>query len=338
MDTKTLYTCNRCLYTTSRKSNYETHMSRKTPCTNSSRNTSLHNCDLCNASYPTLHGLVVHRSKCVSMHPLTCPICNIQFASKQSKSKHIRTVNCLERNLIPVTTTPKKVRASIEPKPQPAQFNREPLPCVQQQNVQNIQHAETVYNHHGNVTNITINSLGQENIDYVLSKTNLQLYVNGLINKRMEGICDFMIQKHFNPEHPENHNIRKLRIKDDFIECHDGKLWKPRFYQDALRDVMDNICKDYEAFVLQVFDEGGKINHESLNNFMKDIGEPLNMDFTGSAYDWDYDMTDEEMQIRKQRLYKLACEYMYRHSKKLDVSGGFPPQPSTEVEPPAAPF
>jgi hypothetical protein len=135
----------------------------------------------------------------------------------------------------------------------------------------------------------------------------------------MEGICDFMIQKHFNPEHPENHNIRKLRIKDDFIDCHDGHHWKPRFYQDALREVMNNICKDYEAFVLQVFDEGGKINRESLNHFMKDIGEPLNMDFTGTDYDWGYDMTTEEMEIRKQRLYKLACEYMYRHSKTIST-------------------
>jgi hypothetical protein len=298
------YECPHCHYTTTRKSNYETHINRKTPCT--PRIIDGHECDSCQAVYPTARGLSVHKSKCVAMHPLTCPICNIQFASKQSKSKHMRTVNCREKALVPHTPP--------SPAARPAGAPSAPTTIVQ-----NIQNADNITNITGNITNITINAIGHENTDYLLSKSDLQAYVNGLINSRMEGICDFMIQKHFHPEHPENHNIRKLRIKDDFIDCHDGQHWRPRFYQDALRDVMKNICKDYEAFVMQVFDEGGKINHDSLNNFMKDIGEPLNMDFTCSDYDWDYDMTPEEVEVRKQRLYKLACEYMYRHSKTVRV-------------------
>jgi hypothetical protein len=263
--------------------------------------------------YPTARGLSVHKSKCVAMHPLTCPICNIQFASKQSKSKHMRTVNCREKALVTVAPTAPSPAAGAGTGAPGSGAGGVPTTIVQ-----NIQNAGAVYNNTGNI-NITINAIGNENTDYLLSKSDLQAYVNGLINSRMEGICDFMIQKHFHPEHPENHNIRKLRIKDDFIDCHDGQHWKPRFYQDALREVMKNICKDYEAFVMQVFDEGGKINHDSLNNFMKDIGEPLNMDFTCSDYDWDYDMTPEEVEVRKQRLYKLACEYMYRHSKTVRV-------------------
>jgi Ca2+-binding EF-hand superfamily protein len=90
----------------------------------------------------------------------------------------------------------------------------------------------------------------------------------------------------------------------------------PYHYKDALRILFENIRKDIEAFILRVFDNQGRIDRNALNTFMKEVGEPLDMDFTGNDFDWDYEMSEEEKATKLKRLEKLVLEVIYRKTVK----------------------
>jgi hypothetical protein len=183
-----------------------------------------------------------------------------------------------------------------------------------------------------NNTTININVLGNEDMSFVtgLTTERLAAYVNTFLSHNMpiRGVCEFMVEKHFDQTHPENQNIRKLNRKDNFIDCHDGNSWRTCFYTEALEQIMDNVRKNFEDFVNRIFDNNGKINTESLDKFMKEVGEPLGMDITGEDYDWSYDMTDEEKSAKRERLYSMACEYIYQNTRKMAHMKWYP-RPTT---------
>jgi hypothetical protein len=174
-----------------------------------------------------------------------------------------------------------------------------------------------------NITNTTINVnvLGREDISFITDQPTerLSAYMDMLFSHRMpmRRVCEFMVEKHFDQTRPQNQNIRKLNRKDNFIDCHDGNTWKTCFYTEALEQIMDNVRKNFEEFVNRIFDNSGKIKTENLDKFMKEVGEPLGLDITGDDYDWNYDMTEDEKNAKRARLYSMACEYIYQNTRKM---------------------
>jgi hypothetical protein len=230
---------------------------------------------------------------------VTCPKCGKIFAHSSSKSRHVK--QCKSVALTSITTHNVHQSASATPAP------------------------TTVINNSGTINNIVntinINILGKEDLSFITEQTTERLaaYVNNILAHRMpmRGVCEFMVTKHFDNDHPENQNIRKVNRKDHFIDCHDGQSWKTCFYTEALEQIMDNVRKNFEDFVNRIFDNNGKINKGNLDKFMAEVGEPLGMDITGEDYDWSYDMTDEEKTAKRERLYSIACEYIYQNTRKM---------------------
>jgi uncharacterized protein YeeX (DUF496 family) len=127
-----------------------------------------------------------------------------------------------------------------------------------------------------------------------------------------------MMYKHFDPDHKENHTVRKMVKKDRVIELFDGENWIPDMQDTALENLLSNIRSDYEQFIDHLFNsDHHALNTTILDKFMRNIGEAMELDVTGDHFDWNYDMTDEQKNKTRQMIHELLCTFIHTQSKKL---------------------
>ena len=176
------------------------------------------------------------------------------------------------------------------------------------------------HNNNTIVNNITINALGQESFQKLLENPTPELtkFMTNCIKNGPTGVCQLLIKKHFDDQQPENHNLRKLNKKDDFIEFHDGTDWQLGLYDNVLEDVFKVLEHHFTNFVDRFACQSQVLRKQWLDKFMKQVGEPLEWDFTSHEYDYEFNdnMTSEEKERLKNRVFNLAVEYIYRHSKR----------------------
>lgn len=164
---------------------------------------------------------------------------------------------------------------------------------------------------------VNINGLGKENIDYITQSPKFKKFMTKCIKNKTGGIIDYLETKHFHPKHPENHNLKKLTKKDDFIEFHDGKKWKFLHRNDLMRCVFDNMQLAFADFVDSTMKDG-KLKKVWIDNFMQTVGTPLEWDVDCDDYEFDKKMTDEQKKFFKDKVYTHAIEYIYRNSKNRE--------------------
>jgi len=276
-----MYECERCQYKTYAKHSLLNHYKRKNQCEPKYSDKPLS--ELLNEIQAT-----AKTSRCTD--------CDKTFTTSSNLYRHIRTCSAKKNALTNKIATLEQAINDLK--------NATTTTTIQNANtIQNIQQ------------NIHINGLGQEDKSYITEHPLFNRFMIRCIRDKMEGLCDYMVRKHFSPDHPENHNIRKLNKKDDFIDCYDGRKWRIKLTQKVLDEIFRNIEKDFTEFVDRAISEEGILKKEWLDSFMREVGIPLDWDFTGEDYDFEEDMPDDEKERLKNRMYGLACEYIYRHSK-----------------------
>lgn len=131
----------------------------------------LHSCSICQQTFSHLSGLSRHRVKCKEIIP------KIDILEKEVKELHqqnlklSKEVECL-----------KKSKKDMN---------------IQTQNNTNIEQQNNVNN------NIIINCFGRENLEYITDKVIIHCM------QHIYGSLPLLIEKiHFDPDHPENHNIK----------------------------------------------------------------------------------------------------------------------------------
>lgn len=286
-----MYSCKRCGYNSEFKSNLTRHLRKRVPC----------KAELEDIPREELLGEVVEKD---AETEWTCPICHDVFHSRSSMYRHKRSCKA---------KTEQKEKHRIE---------------ELESRLQELENTTTHHTHihqtvnnvnQGTINNITINAVGKEDIGYLTEHPKFQEFMVRCIRDRMEGVCNYLVKKHFDPAHPENHNLKKLNKKDDFMEVFDGRKWKLRYSEDILEDIFENIQKDFADFVDQAFTENGKMKKVWMDNFMKQVGSPLDWDLSNEMYEFQGEVNDDTKRRLRNKIYKLACEYIYRHSKEIDV-------------------
>jgi hypothetical protein len=176
-----------------------------------------------------------------------------------------------------------------------------------------------------NHNNITINAFGKEDVTYVTNHPNFEKFMAKCIKQTSQGMCEYLVKKHFHPNHPENHNIRKLNKKDVFIEYFDGNSWKLNFCEKMFEEIFSSIECDFRAFMETASESirEGNLRKSWLDGFMEKVGFPLEWDLDCHMYEFNVpeDMTEEKKADLKTKIYKLACEYIYKHSKTITNLG-----------------
>jgi len=90
-----------------------------------------------------------------------------------------------------------------------------------------------------NIMNNTINIVApnnftQENLDYLTGD-----YLDGLLKIPYGSILDLLKHIHFNPKHPENHNIKIPNRKEKFAIVYSKGKWELRVKKEVIGDMVD---------------------------------------------------------------------------------------------------
>ena len=90
---------------------------------------------------------------------------------------------------------------------------------------------------------IIINNFGEEQIKYISDKT-----FKKLLSTPISAIPKLIELKHFNPKHPENHNIKITNIHDKYAKIYKDKKWLTQHKKDVIQELVDNGFADFEEF------------------------------------------------------------------------------------------
>ena len=281
--------CKRCGHASTSKCNYVRHLKRMRTCP-----------PLLEDISPTDILLDICVKQNIKENAVSCPHCEQKFNTKSNLGKHVLV--CKKR---PEVIT----REDFD---MLAKKVRELEIAKQQQVATTTNNTNTNNGTINNNNNIVINAFGKENISHITSQ-----FIAKCLRNRVDGVCDFLVKKHFDKNHPENHTVKKLIRKDNFMEIYDGRKWKLRYATDILEDVFHHMELSFANFVEEAYTEKGVIKKVWIDSFMKTVGEPLDWDLTTDAYEFDGAASEEKKEEMRSKIYKLACEYIYRHSKSV---------------------
>lgn len=292
MKMNTCCECIRCGHVFSTKSNLLQHLRRKKPCPS----------DLEDVDVKEYIELLLAKS---SDNKFKCRHCNKEFSANQNRYRHEKTCS-------------KKMEASsdsFEQLKKEIDTLKKELAEVRDSKKSTNTNNGTI-NNANVINNITVNGLGKEDISYLTEHPRFQQFMIKCIKERTDGVIEYLEKKHFDPGHPENHNLKKMK-RDDFIEVYDGKKWRLRFKEDVLDDVFEHMQRDFSNFVEEAFTESGELKKRVLDHFMDAVGIPLNWDLTCGEYEYDGDLSDEKKKQLQTKIYKLALEHIYVKSKEV---------------------
>lgn len=296
------YNCTLCNYTTLIKSNYNKHIQ-----TIKHKNKEISNdinikknfiCNKCNKQLSTKQWYNNHITHCRGViSNLECSKCNKKFNNRVTRYTHEKKCNNKELVL----------------------YNNKCNNIITNNN-NNI--TNNIINNITNNINITINNIGNENFDYFIEHPDFTSFMTNCIQNKVNGICNLIAKKHFDPEHPENHNIRKLNKKDSFLEIYDDNTWSTKNYRDGLDYITIPLENTFIIFMEKIVEENHVIKENIFTHFMKEAGTILGWDLSVGDYNFSFnnnnmnsDMSEKSQKMLKIKIYKLFCESIYNYTK-----------------------
>jgi hypothetical protein len=230
------YICQRCGYSTKHKNNFRKHIFKKYECKiilsdvsilnirknfKMNKNTILVKNDfqMTSKRLPNDFGLIHKSVKNQNNEGVyECKNCKKCFTRKNNMNYHVKH-NCKEKNNIKDELN--KIKNEI--------INLKKQNKILSKNT--IKNSNIIYN---NTNNIIINNFGNENLDYITDNLMKKMLLKG-----SNSIPSLIKQIHFNPEHPENHNIRIKNKKLKFAEIRENNKWKIKHKKAVLDDLVD---------------------------------------------------------------------------------------------------
>ena len=239
------YECQRCGYESANKSMFKRHLLRKNLCNlkfcllnryqllianNFHEEAKLYAHEA--QSKPKVIHSVAQDIPEVKPNAISCKFCNKTFSSRQGKYKHLK-YHCKKK--MPESDKDiiiKELRES----------NQELRAMIEKllEKSTNINIAKGDIN---TTNNIQINNYGSENIEYISDKV-----FKKLLEKPMSAITKLIELKHFNPKHPENHNVKITNIHDKYAKIYQDKKWLIKHKKDVVEELVENGYADFEEF------------------------------------------------------------------------------------------
>ena len=196
-------------------------------------------CEKCEKIFTRKYNLMNHYKNCKGkVNKLECNYCNEIFTSSTNKYRHQKLC---------------KIKYEINK-------NEKLIQNIQTQINNNIgtqNNTNTNSNNTNNINNtIIINSFGQENTSYITDEFRNQCCTYG----GMYAILAMVDQIYFNPDHPENHNMRLYRIREKLLEILDHNKWIPRPKDAIIKSMINNTTNE-----IVLNKETGEFRTEDIN-------------------------------------------------------------------------
>lgn len=239
------YECQRCGYESTNKTMFKRHLLRKNLCNlkfcllnryqlliannfNEEAKKYVHE-DQCK---PKVKHSVIPKLDNVNPKCTFCPYCKKEFSTRQGKYKHIK-FHCKKKSQeLDKDNIIKELRES----------NLELKNMIEKliDKSTNINIAKGDIN---TTNNIQINNYGSENLEYISDNI-----FKKLLHKPASAITKLIELKHFNPNHPENHNVKITNIHDKYAKIYQDKKWLIKHKKDVVEELVENGYADFEEF------------------------------------------------------------------------------------------
>lgn len=201
---------------------------------------------VCGKNYSYHQSLYVHRKKC------------LLFLNSKENTKNIENVNLKVQHL---QCEKEEMRQKLDI------YEKEHNEMKAQIAMLLDKHAGVTTNNNNNIDNqtnnnitININAFGNENIDYIDDKTILDC-----IGRVYKSIPTLLEKIHFDPSHPENHNIKITNKKLPYASVMgNNKKWKTVDRKDAIETMVVN---GYNILDDRYFDQKDGISGKKQERF-----------------------------------------------------------------------
>lgn len=177
-----------------------------------------------------------------------------------------------------------------------------------------------------NITNniVILNAQGKEDVQYIVNSPDFHEFMVKCMKLQDEGIVQLLTKIHFDPSHPENHNIAKTNKKDNFVQIYDGVNWNTRKTNSRTSDdILKNAENLFNTFFenIKIIENGSPqepviLRKRFLDNFMEVIGEPLGWDLDNKAYTFEGDKDKDFNNKKREEFEELLWETFYQNTKK----------------------
>ena len=131
------------------------------------------------------------------------------------------------------------------------------------------------HNSHNTINNtIHINNYGNENTDYLKSD-----YLNNLLQGAFTAIPKLIENIHFNPQHPENHNIKITNKKEPYVKIRKNDKWELQDKKETLETLVDDKYYILEDHYADIEDKDNLSNHtkEVMKKFRDKYNEDIEL-------------------------------------------------------------
>lgn len=315
------YVCKRCGYCTSVSSSFLTHLKRKNPCKpvlldipcsvlmvefNGSRIYKMekkHICSGCNKGFSRKDTLLRHTCRPIQQSKLSFEIEELKNMVLSLRDE-LKANSNITNNIINNNITNNNIQVNI------ANFGHETNDWIL-----NNPHIPNVI-HYLKTTLFRINSK-DNNGDKIV-------YGDEIIY----GLIDLITDKHFNPQFPQNHNVKRLNKKDNMARVMKDGKWTPAPVKNVVDDILTKgIHEDLRA-VFEKYSDYIEANRKKenltpyLENFVRFIKDPLdliNLDQPCMPVDWvRFDEEDERIAKHAcKKIKALTGEVLYIKSKEF---------------------
>ena len=281
------YKCERCHYVAKQKSNLINHYQRKYPCK------TIH-------SQITIEELLEKLNK--PKDGFACNKCNKVFRTSQGKYQHQK--RCKQE--LVVFEEKKNDNQKIQDLENELKLMKE-LFIEKLKNVQSITNNNNNNIETQNNTNIFIGFNDKENIHKLINgcqQTLMELEKN---RSKDKCLTIYVNAAHFNPEHPEAHNIRLTNLKPDYklidIRDENGE-WK----KEPQKEIFNNLISSSKDFITDIV----KDKNPDFNNYL-DID-----DYEGEDIKEKYILYCNKKNY-KDKLQTIAKSEVYNKTKELKI-------------------
>jgi len=208
------------------------------------------------------------------MEELTCNKCDKSFAQKIDYTRHInRKYPCGKNNKIICNKCDKifKHKSTMY-------FHRKKCKDTNLMNVLNKTINNQYIDKQLNVDKMNVDGdvkvvkFGNEDISYISD----DIY-QSILGKGYKSVEEFVDHTHFNPDHPENHNIYIADIKNNYVLLYDGFQWNIKDRDDAIEYLIyaksDYLSVKFEELMHKL----SPMDIKKFTNFMKNRDNDIKM-------------------------------------------------------------
>lgn len=292
--------CKRCGYTTKVVFDLKSHLKRKYVCSPILEDIDVnilynecfekkiknYNCDYCDKSYSYLSGKNFHLKTCSK---------KIEFELQQTNQLELL-----------------KKEFEDYKKENPRQLDETGVKTI-------ITNNNNITNNTINtINNITINAFGKEDIQYLSNDPKYMQIMLNCLNTKEQGIMHLIKYIYFNPEHPENHNVKKPIKNDNYMKTYNGKEWNLSIATDGLYSILQKIETEFSIFLEKMEDEGTRVKDPLMKKFMVSVGYALKFEFSSLKHPPpDCQIDDKQLDKMNKTLLTLFLFFINEKTNEL---------------------